>query len=303
MTEFTASMRPVLFGELLLDHFPDGSVVLGGAPLNVACHLRGLGIQPLLISRVGEDEGGRIVREALHDWDLDKRGVQIDPERPTGAVRVQIENGEPVFRIEPEQAYDYIEAHDVPQFPNGGAILYHGTLAVRNPVSRQALDYLVKRYRPPIFLDVNLRAPWWRAEDLRTLLERANWIKLNAQELNTIADLYGLSAKRQEARAEALRAHCGTEYVVVTLGESGAFAVCADGNTARVRPDASIEVVDTVGAGDAFSAALLTGLVWRWPLQDALERAQQLAGFICGVRGAVKRDLSFYRSLRENWRI
>ncbi|CAI8730674.1 PfkB family carbohydrate kinase [Methylocaldum szegediense] len=303
MTEFTASTRPVLFGELLFDHFPDGSAVLGGAPLNVACHLRGLGIQPLLISRIGEDEGGRMVRKALHDWDLDDRGVQIDRERPTGAVRVQIENGEPVFRIEPEQAYDYIEAHDVPEFPTGGTILYHGTLAVRNPVSRQALDYLVKRYCPPIFLDVNLRAPWWNAEDLRVLLERANWIKLNAQELDSIADLYGLSAKPQEAQAEALRAHCGTEYVVVTQGEAGAFAVCADGNTARVRPDASIEVVDTVGAGDAFSAALLTGLIWRWPLKDALERAQQLAGFICGVRGAVKRDLSFYRRLRENWRI
>lgn len=151
MTEFTASTRPVLFGELLFDHFPDGSAVLGGAPLNVACHLRGLGIQPLLISRIGEDEGGRMVRKALHDWDLDDRGVQIDRERPTGAVRVQIENGEPVFRIEPEQAYDYIEAHDVPEFPTGGTILYHGTLAVRNPVSRQALDYLVKRYCPRSF--------------------------------------------------------------------------------------------------------------------------------------------------------
>ncbi|WP_347258613.1 carbohydrate kinase [Methylocaldum sp.] len=303
MTEFTVSLRPVLFGELLLDHFPDGSVVLGGAPLNVACHLRGLGIQPLLISRIGEDEGGKLVREALHDWDLDERGVQIDPERMTGAVRVHIEKGEPVFRIQPERAYDFIEAHDVPQFPSGGAILYHGTLAVRNQVSRQALDYLIKRHRPPIFLDVNLRSPWWSVEHLWTLLERANWIKLNAQELDTVTDIYGLSGKLPEERAEALRALCDAEYVAVTLGESGAFAVCANGNTARVSPDASIKVVDTVGAGDAFSAALLVGLMWRWPLQDALERAQELAGFICGVRGAVKRDLSFYRRLRESWKI
>jgi len=303
MTEFTVSLRPVLFGELLLDHFPDGSVVLGGAPLNVACHLRGLGIQPLLISRIGEDEGGRLVQEALRDWDLDERGVQTDRERPTGAVQVQIEGGDPVFRIQPDRAYDFIEAHDVPQFPMGGAILYHGTLAVRNPVSHQALDYLIKRHRPPIFLDVNLRSPWWRAEDLRALLERANWIKLNAQELDSVTDIYGLPGKFPEERAEALRALCGAEYVVVTQGEWGAFAVCANGNTARARPDASITVVDTVGAGDAFSATLLIGLMWRWSLQDTLERAQELAGFICGVRGAVKRDLTFYRTLRESWRI
>ncbi|HYE34575.1 PfkB family carbohydrate kinase [Methylocaldum sp.] len=303
MTEFTASLRPILFGELLLDHFPDGSVVLGGAPLNVACHLRGLGIQPLLVSRIGDDEEGRLVREALQFWDLDEQGVQTDPERITGAVQVQLERGEPVFRIEPDRAYDFIEAHDVPQFPMGGAILYHGTLAVRNPVSRQALDYLIKRHRPPVFLDVNLRSPWWQAEELRTLLERANWIKLNAQELDVVADIYRLPGKLPEERAEALRALCRAEYIVVTQGESGAFAVCAAGDVARVRADASVTVVDTVGAGDAFSAALLLGLIWRWPLQDTLERARDLAGFICGVRGAVKRDFGFYRRLRESWRI
>lgn len=303
MTEFTTSLRPILFGELLLDHFPDGSVVLGGAPLNVACHLRGLGMQPLLVSRIGEDDAGRLVREALRYWDLDEQGVQTDCERTTGTVYVRIEQGEPVFRIEPDQAYDFIEAHDVPQFPLGGAILYHGTLAVRNPVSRQALDYLIKRHRPPVFLDVNLRSPWWRAEDLRTLLEQANWIKLNAQELDTVTGLYDLPGKLPEQRAEALRALCGAEYVVVTQGESGAFAVCSDGNSAAVRPAASIDVVDTVGAGDAFSATLLLGLIWHWPLQDSMERAQELAGFICGVRGAVKRDLGFYRRLRESWRI
>jgi fructokinase len=303
MTEFTVSLRPVLFGELLLDHFPDGSVVLGGAPLNVACHLRGLGIQPLLISRIGDDEGGAIVREAFRDWDLDDRGLQIDPERKTGAVQVHIEDGEPVFCIAPECAYDFIEAHDVPPFPIGGAILYHGTLAVRNAVSRQALDYLVKRHRPPIFLDVNLRSPWWNAEDLRALLARANWIKLNAGELDAVTDIYRLPGKAPEERAEGLRALCGAEYVVVTAGEAGAFAVCANGNTARVRPDASINVTDTVGAGDAFSATLLVGLIWRWPLQDTLERAQELAGFICSVRGAVSHDLAFYRRLRESWKI
>jgi fructokinase len=162
---------------------------------------------------------------------------------------------------------------------------------------------LIKRYRPPIFLDANLRSPWWQAQDLRALLERANWIKLNAQELDVVTDIYRLSGKFPEERAEALRSLCGAEYVVVTQGESGAFAVCANGNTARTRPRASITVVDTVGAGDAFSATLLVGLMWRWPLQDTLERAQELAGFICGVRGAVKRDLTFYRTLRESWKI
>jgi len=101
-------LRPLVFGEVLYDSFPDGSVVLGGAPFNVAWHLRGFGLNPLFISRVGDDELGERIIAAMSEWGMDTRGVQRDPGHPTGRVVVSIRNNEPSFEIVPEQAYDFI---------------------------------------------------------------------------------------------------------------------------------------------------------------------------------------------------
>ena len=290
--------RPVLFGEVLFDRFPDGEV-LGGAPFNVAWHLRGFGENPLFISRVGDDDGGRKVRLAMDAWGMDASGLQVDAEHPTGAVRIELVDGEPRFEILPDQAYDYIYLADVPELGRP-AFLYHGSLALRRaqaPSSRTTLETLVRHYEIPVFLDVNLRPPWWTADDVLRWAVQANWIKLNLDELETLVP----GEEAPEARARQFLAKYSLEYLILTRGSEGALALSATGEAESVRPVPATHVVDTVGAGDAFTSVFLLGRLRGWPLATTLERAQAFASAIVGVRGATVADRAFYQQFLDAW--
>ena len=289
----TATRRPVLFGEILHDCFPDGRRVLGGAPLNVAWHLRALGLHPAVVSRVGDDAPGRDVLGAMRGWSLDTTGVQVDPLRATGAATVHVENGEPRFDIRAGQAWDAIEPPAEP--PGDVGLLYHGTLALRQRKSLATLAALRTTLAVPVFVDVNLRDPWWDGAVVADALDGARWAKLNADELTRLA---GTGDETEGARRLMLR-H-GLERVFVTLGGAGAIAVTAAGDVLSVIPPGTA-VVDTVGAGDAFAAVLILGLLADWPLAPTLERAQALATIICGLRGAVPDDPAVYRGLASAW--
>ncbi|MFN2369915.1 MAG: PfkB family carbohydrate kinase, partial [Candidatus Krumholzibacteriia bacterium] len=158
-----AAPRPIVFGEVLFDRFPDGSAVLGGAPLNVAWNLQALGLAPLLVTRVGEDELGERIAAAMADWGLDTAGLQRDPRQPTGTVEVTLDGGEPRYAIAAGVAYDFIAAEAVPA-PAPGDLLYHGSLALRTAVPRLALDRLRAQATGGSLVDVNLRSPWWERE-------------------------------------------------------------------------------------------------------------------------------------------
>ncbi|HEX8979944.1 MAG TPA: carbohydrate kinase [Parasulfuritortus sp.] len=290
--------RPVVFGEVLFDCFPDGSRVLGGAPFNVAWHLRGFGEAPLFVSRVGDDPAGRAVRAAMADWGMDMAGLQVDDRHPTGAVRISLHEGEPRYDIVPDQAYDFVAADRLPAIDRP-AFLYHGSLALRSPASRSALIELRGRQGLPVFLDVNLRAPWWTHDELASMLDRATWLKLNADELIELEPGAGNLA----ARARSLRDRHGLEQVVVTRGGEGAWAVNARLEEVAVRPEAALDVVDTVGAGDAFASVLILGLLHGWPLRNAMRRAQAFASSVVGRRGATVADPGFYRHHLETWRL
>ena len=154
--------RLCIFGEVLFDHFPDGTRVLGGAPFNVAWHLQAFGRRPRFISRVGRDPEGEAVREAMSAWGMDTAGLQTDPRRPTGRVGVRFDDGEPGYDIVHPCAYDAID--EPPQDSVGCALLYHGSLALRDAVSRQSAQALMTGKPETVFVDVNLRAPWWRRD-------------------------------------------------------------------------------------------------------------------------------------------
>lgn len=284
-------MKPVIFGEVLFDCFPDGQAVLGGAPFNVAWHLQALGDAPCFISRVGDDAHAVKIKQAMEKWGMDIRGLQPDDSHPTGQVSVAIEGGEPHYDIKADVAYDFIEAAALPVFDRPG-LLYHGTLALRNPASRHALDELLQRGDFSVFLDVNLRPPWWNSNMVSECLQRARWAKLNEHELALVSDGQGKSA---DAQAHGLREQYGLELLLVTHGSKGAAAYAAEGAVARVTPAAATRVVDTVGAGDAFTAVLLHGLLNDWPLQQTLDAAQGFASAVVGIRGAVPVNAQFYR--------
>lgn len=271
-----------IFGEVLFDHFPDGRRVLGGAPFNVAWHLRAFGENPQLVSRVGDDDDGAAVRAEMRDWGMDMTGLQTDPGLPTGRVQVSIEDGEPAYDIVRPAAWDAIEAPvDAPRC----ALLYHGSLALRSEPSRQTWQALRQAGPSVVFVDVNLRPPWWDRERVLQDLRGAHWVKLNRDELERLAP---------GAAAEALMVSLGLRGVLLTEGAHGARLLTADGAHYETQPAGGVEVVDTVGAGDALASVMILGLLRGWPLQSTLDRAQAFASAIVGRRGATVRDPAFY---------
>jgi fructokinase len=293
MTQTSQHQRPLIFGEVLFDWFPDGSRVLGGAPFNVAWHLRALELNPLFVSRVGVDSAGEEILAAMRDWGMDLSGVQRDPDHPTGQVEVRLEAGQPSYAILPNQAYDYVAP---PEGLADIALIYHGSMALRRPTSRGTLLAIRGQSAAPVLVDVNLRNPWWDAKTVAGLLDGARWCKLNDIEL---ASLSGPGDPADAAR-RLLDRH-GLQQVFVTLGASGALGLGADGTCERVAPASNVAVVDTVGAGDAFASVLIAGILQGWPIPVTLERAQELASAVCGLRGALPRETAFYRDLLMHW--
>jgi len=283
-----------IFGEVLFDHFPDGNRVLGGAPFNVAWHLQAFGQSPRLISRIGDDPEGREIVQLMQNWGMRADALQTDPIHPTGSVQVSIVHGEPHYDIVADCAYDFIDQSPLSEQPSEG-ILYHGSLALRNPISRAALQMAKTKHRGKIFIDVNLRPPWWEPDTLLPLLHDADWIKLNEDELLALcpgpADL--------ETAMLAFFEQFDLETLFVTRGAQGALVYDRQHRFVSVEPPESTTVIDTVGAGDAFAAILLLGLTRQWPLPTILERAQALASALVGRRGATVADEDFYRAFAE----
>jgi len=292
----TSPGPPIIFGEVLFDCFPDGRQVPGGAPFNVAWNLQALGLAPFFVSRVGDDQRGDRITKMMANWSMESDGLQIDPHLPTGEVTVSLDEGEPHFTIQPDQAYDRI-AFRLPEELRNPSFLYHGSLALRDKTNARTLARIKEQVTCPVFVDVNLRDPWWSRDHIFALLEETTWLKLNEHELRTLFPERGSLA---EGGALAL-ARFHLDAVFLTLGSRGAIALTAGGEHHEVAPAKTIQVVDTVGAGDAFTSVLLLGLVKEWPLPVTLERAQAFASAVVGRRGAITTDREFYASFRKQW--
>lgn len=285
-----------IFGEVLFDHFPDGKRVLGGAPFNVAWHLQAFGQSPGLISRVGDDAEGRSVRETMHGWGMDTRYLQTDEHYPTGRVSVSFNDGEPAYDIVHPCAYDALEP--MSQLPPCG-LFYHGSLALREAKSQQVLAQLMAVVPKTVFVDVNLRAPWYQLEQVQQMLHTANWVKLNTDEL----DILFKKARGSSATAVDFLHEYQLDGLVLTHGGEGAELLTRHGEHFTVYPQQNIEVVDTVGAGDAFASIIILGLCNDWPLDMTLQRAQQFASKLVGNRGATVSDTDFYQSFINQWNL
>lgn len=292
-----------IFGEVLFDHFPDGSRILGGAPFNVAWHLQAFGLSPQLISRIGDDADGQVIKDLMADWGMSQVGLQSDSEHPTGQVKIEFQDGEPCYEIIVDSAYDFIDAGLIPEIGTQEitqqatqSFLYHGSLALRNPIALNALNVLKSRHQGNIFMDVNLRAPWWNRDTLCPLLEDATWVKLNEDELSEL----GSEASSLELAIQQFGEKFGLEGIIVTLGGKGAI-VYSNQEFISVQPNVKAQVVDTVGAGDAFASVFLLGLSQQWPIAITLERAQAFAAELITRRGATIADAEFYRAFSQDW--
>ena len=282
--------QPLIFGEVLFDCFPDGNRILGGAPFNVAWHLQAFGLQPILISRIGDDSPGKDVATAMNDWGMATDFLQLDHTRPTGTVTILLNNGEPSYTISPDDAYGHItDCHDT--LPANPSLLYHGSLALYHPEARNSLEKIKHQCQAPIFVDVNLRAPWWQRDTVLGLLAGAAWIKLNEEELGLLIE----SGTTTERKAKTMLEHFQLLGVIVTRGKKGADIFLQGEQQLSIAPAATTRIVDTVGAGDAFSAVFIAGLISKQPIKEILVRAQNFASAIVGQQGAVPENLEFYK--------
>lgn len=299
---FEKDGRPVIFGEVLFDMFEDGSAVLGGAPFNVAWHLQGFGLRPLLISRIGQDERGELVLMRMQQWGMNTLAVQIDPVYPTGRVDISIQNGEPHYDIQPNQAFDKISAALVIELIANlpCSLLYCGSLVQRDAVSRKTLQRLLFEQELPLFVDINRRPPWLDEVNISKTLNAAVYVKMNVAEL---AAQTGLPINDTNSLQRAVKLLCdqhNIRHVYITRGNQGACHVGEAGMQIALAHKAQ-GFVDSVGAGDAFAAVCLLGQIRQWPVTTIMTRANIFASMVCEQRGALIEDKSVYENFLQEW--
>lgn len=269
------------FGEALWDVRPNGQTP-GGAPLNVALRLASLGGAVRLATRVGCDEAGDKLLAYLRQAGLDTRDVQRDPRHPTGRVLVDLTNPhEARYTIEQPAAWDFIATDEALQEPGDLAIVF-GSLAARSVTSRRTLLGLLDAAPLRVF-DVNLRPPHVERSVIESLLQRADWAKLNGDELHVIAGWHGWTG-HFDALLQRLAAHYRLDCVCVTLGADGAVML-RDGQLHR-QTGFDVPVVDTIGCGDSFLASWLLDLAQGGDPGRALRRACALGALVATAAGA-----------------
>lgn len=296
------TLRPsvLCFGEALWDVLPDRRLP-GGAPMNVAIRLAQYGIDTRLLSRVGRDADGDALLDYLKRVGLPPQHVQRDDREPTGTVLVDTSNPDSVrYTINRPAAWDFIDAGQYLQASgNGIDVLVFGSLAARHEVSRQSLLTLMDGARLRV-LDVNLRPPFDDAGIVRMLLERADWAKVNDEELRIVAP-EALSGMQVEELARVVQASYGLASLCVTLGGEGALLLVGEDTYRQKAYD--VRVVDTVGCGDAFLATWLAGMLEQLAPAEALERAAAVAALVASSEGATQVfDAGDVRELVESQR-
>lgn len=295
----------VLFGEVLADIFPERTV-LGGAPFNVARHLKAFGLNPVLITRLGNDALRDEVLGIMSQHGMETLGIQLDKSYPSGRVKVHLHETGHHFEILPLQAYDFIHpaVARMALLAANPALIYFGTLAQRSPVSERALKTLLRSTDAAKFLDINLRAPWYDKATLLHSLQNTDTLKLNHEELEALAEKLELRENTPHDRVKELINRFCLEQVMVTCGEAGAWQMNRHGKKAELGVKNQLtNVIDTVGAGDGFTAVSILGSLRNWPMDRTLERANAFAGAICEIRGAIPEHADFYQPFIQEWQI
>lgn len=278
-------MKVLAFGEILFDII-EGNNYLGGAPLNFAVHLRMLGADSSIISRVGNDDLGKEALRQLERLNVKTNLVQTDNSFPTGTVSVFLLNGQPDYEIFNNVAYDHIQYKEGEKLEEQFDVLYFGTLAQRNDISRNSLRTLIGNNSfKKIFYDINLRKGFYSKELLSASMHLCNILKLNDDEVNVLSRmLYGQQLDL-EGFCQIVTKEFGIELVVVTAGGSGCY-IFEDGSLKFVK-GYKVKVVDTVGAGDSFSAAFLYFYFHGKGAVRSAEAANRLGSFVAGSRGPI----------------
>lgn len=276
-------------GELLWDMLPEGPQ-LGGAPANYTVMAGRLGNHATIISRIGHDELGDRALEVLRPFPVDCGQIQVDPELPTGRVTVTLEEGQPSYTIHKPVAWDSFELSEdwLGEAARADAVCF-GSLAQRSEKSRRTIHTLLRATSPECLriFDVNLRAPYYTAEIVRESLERASVIKMNDVEVPQVLGLLGLTTagSLREGAGWILKQFEELDLVAITRGGEGSLLVGR--SEWHEHPGIPTRVADTIGAGDAFTAAMTTYLLRGAPLAVLNEAGNRWGSFVASQSGAM----------------
>jgi fructokinase len=280
------SFKIIGIGEVLWDLLPSGAK-LGGAPANFAYHAHALGASARVVTRVGHDELGQQIRLRFEAQGIADGTVQMDDEAPTGTVTVALsENGIPNYIIHENVAWDRLQVTNpaLTAIREADAICF-GSLAQRSEPSRTAIQRLVSAAPADALrvFDVNLRQKYFSRDVVEQSLRLANVLKLNDAELPILAELFGLQGSTRQ-QIELLAKKFSLQLVALTRGPAGSL-LYQNGQWSDC-PSVPIEIVDTVGAGDAFTAALVMGLLKKMGLDEINFLADEVARYVCSCSGA-----------------
>ena len=276
----------VCFGETLWDILPTGAFA-GGAPMNVAYHLKKLGADPILISKTGMDHYGEKLVGILSNNGVPTECIQVGSEHPTGLVYAKPnEQNDVVYDIVAPSAWDFIEWNkNVAGLVEKADYFIYGSLASRNAVSRNTLYQLLEIAKTKV-LDINLRAPHIHRTGIEHLLKKADILKMNLAELELVANWFG-RFENADDNIKSLQELFSIETVIVTMGSDGAL-ISNQGSFHR-HYGYTVKVADTIGSGDSFLAGFIHKTIAGASIQDATAFASALGSLIATYAGGCPR--------------
>lgn len=273
-------------GELLWDILPDGKK-LGGAPANFIYHVCQTGINGYVISSVGDDENGQELIHELQSKQLNTAYIGVDKTKPTGTVTVALDSfGNPSYSINEQVAWDFIEltAENKNLMKSAHAVCF-GSLAQRSDGSKNTIQKLLLNTSPDCIrvFDINLRKQYYSHETIVSSLKLANVLKINEDELKILSSLEHIEGSETEVM-NTLLGRYALNLIALTRGDKDSILLTKDGISILESP--KIQVVDTVGAGDSFTAALVTGLLKGMSIREIHKSAIELSAWVCTQSGA-----------------
>lgn len=284
-------MKPqyiVGIGEALWDMLPQGRQI-GGAPANFAYHVSQFGLPVRVVSAVGSDALGKEILQIFSQRQIPALVSETD--QPTGTVQVSLDdNGVPVYGICTGVAWDFISfTPQLESLARQTRAVCFGSLAQRSDVSRETihrfLDAMPSDEDVLKVFDINLRQQFYTSEVLHSSLRKCNILKINDEELAVVARLWNFEEQPQEGQARRLLRDYGLKLVILTCGENGSYVFTPDKTSFEPTPEVS--VVDTVGAGDAFTAAFIASLLKGQSVIEAHRCAVHVSAYVCTQSGAM----------------
>lgn len=283
------SKKVLVYGEILVDSVEGENWHPGGAPFNVACHLKGMGLEPLFISGIGQDDIGEFLLKKVRNWGISEDGLTI-VDKPSGLVDVKIKNGEPSYNILESRAYDYIE-FPTEDLTKGASLLYFGSLATRSSKSLQTLKAIKENFTGITFADINIRHPWFQLSDFKDFLYGITWLKVNHHELDELID----NKLTMKEKIITLSDLYSIENIICTLGKDGVLLYSSVENSfVESNIKKVTEFKNSMGAGDAFSASAIKSILNKAAKISLLKESVAFASLICSIEGAIPEDKSFY---------